>query len=137
MADDSAHPFQPGVKVALVTRSGSGAIVDVREAIVKALSMTGNFTLDGGKQQYRACYRFYDRTWEGVETGGSSFRTARVEMITDALKAEVAHARRTRRFMKMQNALGRLRCPDDITDAELDALQAAIDAFAPPKGAAP
>lgn len=46
------HPFQPGVKVAVVSRARFGDSVSFREAVVAKIYKNGNFCLEGSAQQW-------------------------------------------------------------------------------------
>ncbi len=47
------HPFQPGVEVAFVIRSGWDRDVSIRRVKVAKVHNTGNFTVEGSPQQYQ------------------------------------------------------------------------------------
>lgn len=118
MIDNKAHPFQPGVEVALVDRYQWGGGVSYRTAKVAKVHKTGNFTLDGDtRQQYRA--HEWDSEWIATKTGGSGYeRGPRIEMITDNLIAEARNSNRRAKFRNAVEHLSRLR-DADVTDEQL------------------
>jgi hypothetical protein len=102
------HPFQPGVEVAIVSRSFNGD-VSYRKAVVAKVHKNGNFTLEGGEgRQYRPWSTAWinPRQWVGRPTGANR-SSAGIELLTDELQEQAEATQRRHEFRKLVDRLDR------------------------------
>ncbi len=110
--NDEPHPFQPGVEVALVTRSRYSGVSYTVEKVEK-LHKTGRFVLESSTRQFRP-YKRGDQWCAGMRS--DSWGTSQeVELITDKLKAEVEKTKLEKRFQSAVDRLMRIRNHPSIT----------------------
>ena len=95
MTNETDHPFQPGVEVAVISRPSFGRGVSYRLAKVARVYKSGKFVLEGSTKQLRPHLSPWgDKEW----SASSSDYKVKVEFVTEALKAEVAAYELERRF---------------------------------------
>jgi len=125
ISEETNHPFQPGVEVALVTYPRWGGYPTFTRATVAKVRKDGRFILDNGPQQYRPYHNtFYIDKWEGKPTGDNIY-AATVEIITQKLLDEVNAGKRKRAFQNAVEKLSRLR-DKDVTAEQLAIVEAIV-----------
>lgn len=124
MAETS--PFIPGARVAIRDRHGD----NYTEARVGKVYKSGNFTLGGSPQQWRpSSPGSYDNgRWRAHETGEGWHKRSLV-IWNDATDTEIAEknaaSKRHHRWRRLRDRLAGISL-NDVTDAMLDQLEAAI-----------
>lgn len=121
-------PFVPGARVAIDYGFGGW-----REDFVATVHKNGNFTLKGGgKQQWRPSSPWSGGYWTAHRTGDGSLYSRTSARIWDEaadaeLKEKFAAQARKDRWRLLHNRIGKLS-DDDLTDAMLDQIEAALQA---------
>lgn len=124
MSDETNHPFQAGVEVALVTRNYTGTSYSIHK--VAKVHKSGRFCLEGTQQQYRPEKDIWGDSggWTATATG-SHLAYSKVELITDKLRAECAATKRQNRFKNVVYNLDRdtRHLAERVTDAHIADLE--------------
>lgn len=128
MRDKTQHPFQPGVKVAVVAHHWERRVDSKRE--VHKVHKNGNFTLIGhdGKPDQQQYTANFDGT-TAYQTGAHGFRhNSHLELWTPAIEEEIlerkARVRRDRRRSAIANVLAARNT--DIPEHALHQIETAL-----------
>lgn len=119
MSDETNHPFQIGVEVALVTRNYTGVSYSIHK--VAKVHKSGRFCLEGSPQQYRPENgRWGGEGWSATATGSHS-SYSKIELITDKLREEAASTKRRSKFKNIVYNIDRdaHRLSENVTDAHI------------------
>jgi len=128
MTNTEQHPFQPGVKVALVRRVGNS--VSYATVEVAKVHKTGRFLLVGGDTQFSPSKPSHEGDiWTAHSTGHLSNRSfSFIQLETEDLKAAAAKTRLENRWRKAVADLGQLnnKTVDLATNADCEAIEGVI-----------
>lgn len=103
---EQEHPFQPGVEVVLVRYPNFG-VPFIKKGRVAKVHKSGNFTLDGDPQQYRAGKSYAEAEWCGNATG-RSYHSMTVYLRSSKWDAEIAKQALTSEFFSIIRKLDEL-----------------------------